>query len=97
MVLADNTLFVAGPPDLIDEEEVSLTYSEEKTQAQLAQQEAALEGKHGAVLLAVDKSNGATLAQMKLKSLPVFDGLAAARGKLYMTTADGKVLCLSGR
>jgi hypothetical protein len=28
--------------------------------------------------------------------MPVFDGLSAANGRLYLSTLDGKVLCLRG-
>jgi len=30
-------------------------------------------------------------------ALPVFDGLAAAHGRLYLTTYDGRLLCLGDR
>ena len=53
MVLADETLFVAGPPDLIDENETLKTFSAPATQEQLAQQAAALDGAAGAALWAV--------------------------------------------
>ena len=36
------------------------------------------------------------LASMDLDSAPVFDGMAAAYGRIYVTTADGQVLCLAG-
>jgi len=78
MVLAGRTLFVAGPPDVMDE----------------ADPYAAFEGRRGAVLLAVSADDGRTLAQFKLESEPVFDGLIAAGGRLYTATADGKVICL---
>ena len=50
----------------------------------------------GALLLAVAASNGATLAQYRLEAAPVFDGMAAAGGRLYLATVDGKVLCFGG-
>jgi hypothetical protein len=28
--------------------------------------------------------------------LPVFDGMAAANGNLYVATTDGRVLCFAG-
>ena len=37
------------------------------------------------------KWDGETLAEHKLDALPVFDGLAAARGRLFLTTKDGKL------
>jgi len=50
----------------------------------------------GALLLAVAASNGATLAQYRLEAPPVFDGMAATGGRLYLTSTDGKVLCFGG-
>ena len=43
-------------------------------------------------LVAAD--TGKTLAQYSLKSLPVFDGLIAAAGRVYLTTEDGRVVCM---
>jgi outer membrane protein assembly factor BamB/ubiquinone/menaquinone biosynthesis C-methylase UbiE len=47
----------------------------------------------GALLLAIAASNGATLAQYHLEAPPVFDGLAAADGRLYVAAQDGKIAC----
>ena len=96
MVLADKTLFVAGPPDLIDEEETfsKLVARDPRVGEILAQQDAALEGDQGALLWAIDAKTGEKLAELKLKSLPTWDGLAAAGGRLYLTTADGELICL---
>jgi hypothetical protein len=54
----------------------------------------AYEGTKGAVLCAVSAEDGKTLAEYRLESAPVFDGLAAARGRLYLAVQDGHVLCL---
>jgi hypothetical protein len=78
MVLADKTLFLAGPPDEANPQDLS----------------AALEGQRGGSLQAVSAENGNTLAEHRLDSPPVFDGLAAADGRLYMAAQDGQVLCL---
>ncbi|MFO7897429.1 MAG: PQQ-binding-like beta-propeller repeat protein [Planctomycetota bacterium] len=45
-------------------------------------------------LLAIGASDGEKLAAVKLGAAPVFDGLAVARGKLYLATTDGTVCCL---
>ena len=37
--------------------------------------------------------HGYNVASYEVDSLPAWDGMAAAGGKLYMTTADGKVIC----
>jgi len=97
IVLAGRTLFVAGPPDLVDEEQAFKQVQGPTARQQLAQQEAALAGRQGGVLWAVDPADGSKRAQYQLDSPPRFDGLIAAAGRLYMTCADGRVLCLAGR
>ncbi len=79
MVLAGDTLFAAGPPDPADPTEAL----------------AAIQGKRGGLLAAVSAATGAKLAELKLDSAPIFDGLIAAAGKLLLSTHDGKVLCLA--
>ncbi len=95
MLLADKTLFVVGPPDLMDEEEtfVKLTEGDEEVQKIIAAQDAALEGSNGAILWAVDADTGKQLAKLEIDSLPVWDGMAAAEEKLFLSTTDGKVMC----
>jgi hypothetical protein len=48
------------------------------------------------LLVAVAADDGAELARCRLPAEPVFDGLAAAGGRLYLATADGRVVCLAG-
>jgi hypothetical protein len=81
MVLAGATLFLAGPPDAIPAED---PYG-------------ALEGRKGTTLWAVSTADGQKLAENPLSALPVMDGMAAAGGKLYLSTTDGTVVCLTGR
>ena len=54
----------------------------------------ALEARRGGRLLAVSVTDGKTLADYELASPPVFDGLAAARGRLYLSTKIGEVVCM---
>jgi len=94
MVLAGETLFVAGPPVMVDEQEVFTNYGDAAVQAKMAEHVAAFEGKKGALLLAVSKKDGKQLAAYRLDSPPVFDGLIAANGQVFVATLDGSVLCL---
>jgi hypothetical protein len=94
MVLADRTLFVAGPPDLVDEPQAFRQINDPKTKQILTEQAAAIAGDKGALLLVVSATNGNTLAKYDLDSPPVFDGMAAAAGHLYMTTVNGQVICM---
>jgi hypothetical protein len=59
----------------------------------MQEQAAALEGAQGAVLWAVSRKDGRVLAQQRLDFLPAFDGMIAARGRLFVTTAGGAVVC----
>ena len=97
MVLADKTLFVAGPPDVVDEAEASRHRNDAAVRAKLVEQAAALQGARGALLRAVSADDGKKLAEYKLRSPPVWDGLAAANGKLFLATMDGKVICFGNR
>ncbi len=58
---------------------------------------AAFEGKEGVRLRAISTTDGAELAEYDLDALPVHDGMAAAMGKLYLATKDGKLTCFTGR
>jgi hypothetical protein len=45
------------------------------------------------MMRAVSTVDGATLAEYKLAQLPVWDGIAAAGGRLLIVTQDGGVEC----
>jgi len=86
MVLAGETLFVAGPRDEVDQ------VPHEPWEADpLAE---ALESKQGGCLLAVSARDGKTVADYELQSPPVFDGMAAALDRLYLSTKNGEVICM---
>ena len=97
MVLAGDTLFVAGPPDVLNEETAFRRINDPAVQQELVDQLASVEGKHGAMLWALSTKDGARLAEYSLDAPPVFDGMAAAQGRLYLTTIDGQVQCYAPR
>jgi len=78
MVIAGETLFVAGTPDVVDPDDPW----------------SAIDGKKGGVLWAVSTADGKKLAEYPLDAPPIFDGMAAANGRLYISTTDGNVVCL---
>ena len=80
MLKAGGTLFIAGPPDILDEEAtfVKLANRDKEVLKKLAEQEAVLHGSQGGILRAVNAADGKTLAELKLKSLPAWDAMAAA-------------------
>ena len=82
MVLAGDTLFLAGAPD----PEKGLKFDA-----------SALEDKMGGLVIACSVADGKKVAELKLESMPVFDGLAAANGRLYMTDRRGRVICIDGK
>jgi len=94
LVLAGETLFAAGPPVVVDEQDVFTHYGDAAVQAKMAEHVAAFEGHKGALLMAVSKKDGKQLAAYRLDSPPVFDGMIAANGCLFVATMDGSVLCL---
>jgi len=77
MVLAGDKLVAAGPPDLLDPEDPL----------------AAFEGRKGAVLQVFSAKDGSLLESRRMISLPAFDGMSAAAGRVYLATAGGKVIC----
>lgn len=96
MTVAADTLFIAGPPDLLDERQAYHNPDDREVQARLRRQADALEGRLGAQLWAFDKKNGKLAARYAIEASPVFDGMAAAGNNLYMTAIDGTVSRLSG-
>jgi hypothetical protein len=92
-------LFVAGPADVVDEEDAMarLSKGDDSIVPSLKQQDENLDGKHGATVLAIDAPSGKVLSETKLDSPPVWDGMAAAKGAIFVSTLDGKVVCLKGK
>jgi len=94
MILTGNTMFIAGPPDVVDEEEAFRRYGDTEVMAKLAEQDAMSGGRKGAQLWTVSANKGEKLAEHSLDSIPVFDGMAAAYGRLYISMEDGSLRCL---
>jgi hypothetical protein len=93
MVVAGETMFIAGPPELTATRgsgEGALIL--EKPGEALA----AWQGQRGALLWAVSTNDGRKLAEYKLKASPIFDGMAAAGGRLYLAASDGRLVCYAG-
>ncbi len=97
MVLAGDRLVVAGPRDMLDEEAAVARRFEKDVQKAIAAQMAALQGKDGARVRIVSTEDGATQGEVVLDALPVWDGMAAAGGRLYLSQVNGKVVCLEGK
>ncbi len=78
MVRCGNTIFVAGSPDIVD----------------TADPHGAWEGRKGGMLAAFAAADGTPIAEIPLPAPPVWDGMAAADGRLYLALGDGTVVCL---
>ncbi len=89
MALADDTLLLAGPDDPV--RQVPHDPSEVDPLAE------AFESQRGGHLLAVSADDGKTQLELPLESPPVFDGLAVAHGRVYLSTKAGDVVCLAGQ
>ncbi len=99
LVLAGELLFVAGPPDVMDEEETfrGLMTRDPESQQKIAAQSDALDGAQGGILLVLSVADGKIMARHRIPSLPEWDGMAAAYGKLFLSTKKGTVICLDGK
>ena len=47
-------------------------------------------------VLVFSAGDGTKMAEHRLSSPPVWEGMAAARGRLYLTLMDGSVTCFAG-
>jgi len=94
MVLTHDQLLVAGLPDALDEEELNVNLNDPSLQTQAREQVDAWEGKQGGLLYSLSPTDGSNRSEVRLDSPPVFDGMAAAGGKLYVSLTDGSVICL---
>jgi outer membrane protein assembly factor BamB len=74
----NNTLYMAGAPDIVDETDAW----------------GAIEGRMGGLLWAVSTDTGRRLAKWTMDSPPVFDGMIAAYGKLFIALKNGTLVCL---
>jgi outer membrane protein assembly factor BamB len=78
MLLAGESLVIAGAPDVVDKKDPW----------------GAFEDRKGGVLQVYSKQTGKKTAEVKLDSAPVYDGLAAAGGKIFITLQNGSVVSL---
>ena len=79
MALTPDRLIIAGPPDVLDPG-IPL---------------AAFEGRKGARLRLISTANGETLGEHTFSAPPVFNGLAVARGRVFISLKDGTLVCLA--
>jgi hypothetical protein len=78
MAVAGEHLCVAGPPDDVSGPDPL----------------GAFEGRKGGVFQQIEGDSGKTTLSLALPSPPVFNGIAVAHGKAYLSLEDGSVVCL---
>ncbi len=94
MVATDELLFVAGPPDTFGTSPDGMTHPYNPVPgSNIEKQIKALSRNEGARLVAVSRDGGELAAEHALESYPVWDGMAAAYGSLYIAGVDGTVTC----
>jgi outer membrane protein assembly factor BamB len=81
IVLTEKWLYVAGPPAIRNETTIETLES--------------WQGKHGGTLWCLATNDGKRVSELPLPSPTVYEGMAAAYGKLYAALKDGSVLCLA--
>jgi hypothetical protein len=97
LVKASDALLVAGPPDVVDEEEAYQRPHDDDIKQKLARQDRALAGAEGALLLVLSPEDGRELGRAQLAAPPVWDGMAVADGAVFVSTTDGKISCWRAR
>ncbi|MCK5172322.1 MAG: PQQ-like beta-propeller repeat protein, partial [Planctomycetes bacterium] len=79
MINAGSRLYIAGMPS---------EYGKDNWQE-------AFDGSRGGLIKIISAEDGTEIAQCKLDSAPVWDAIAAANEKIYISTIDGNVVCLN--
>jgi hypothetical protein len=78
MVRAADALFLAGSPDTVDARDPH----------------AAWEARAGGILGVFATDGGEKLAEYRLPAPPIWDGMAATAGRLFVCATDGSIVCL---
>jgi len=81
IVLASDRLFVAGTPVAFPDDDLAAAY----------------EGRMGGVLWVASADSGEKLAEIKLDAPPSWDGMAVARGRLFVVLQDGTLRCFAAK
>ena len=55
------------------------------------------EGRSKGTIHIINPANGKEISNLELPGSPVWDGVAVAGGKIYVSTSDGKLTCIGGK
>ena len=97
MVLTKDALFVAGPPDVIDEVNLWHNPDDLELKRKAAEQTEVWRGRRGGSLWAISTTDGNRQDCVDLEAPPVFDGMIAADNKLFISLMNGKVISYGAR
>ncbi|MHC4308933.1 MAG: outer membrane protein assembly factor BamB family protein, partial [Planctomycetota bacterium] len=87
MVLANDKLVLVGLPELRKKNPARLFYDNPEESLET------LEGRHGAYIWIVSAEDGRQVSQIKLDGVPVFDGMAAANSRVFISLKNGRLVC----
>jgi hypothetical protein len=87
MVKVGDTLVVAGPPDLGQKDSEVLQFRNEPEAL------AGYLGKKGVFLRVISAKDGRKISECALDAMPVFDGMSAAGGRIYLSLNNGVLEC----
>jgi len=93
MILAGSSVIVAGRRDPAYPEKIRKSRGSRSKTMLIAQLPEELKNPKGALLLTYSAVNGKKTSEVKLGSPPVFDGLAASGGRVFVSCQDGKLRC----
>jgi len=88
----EKLLCVVGPADVYDEVSYFEKKDTELNDLQIKQDEI-LENGNDVRLYILSGTTGRVINSYQLDGLPVWDGLIAANGKLFLSMKNGKVIC----
>ncbi|MEE3182258.1 MAG: PQQ-binding-like beta-propeller repeat protein [Planctomycetota bacterium] len=90
LAVTKDAVFLAGPPDVF--KAAGKTGAQALVLKDAEKALAAWQGSGGGVLYRARRSDGKKVSQVKLPAPPVFDGMAVAGGRIYLSLKNGRVL-----
>ncbi|MBD3318273.1 MAG: PQQ-binding-like beta-propeller repeat protein [Chitinivibrionales bacterium] len=94
MIVAGSRMYIAGVQDVVDEQATYTNMDSPGVQDQFVTQEEHLLGEHAGEFRVIKTSDGSKVTTLSLPAKPVFDGMAAAYGNVFLALDDGSVQCL---
>ncbi|MDP6524889.1 MAG: PQQ-binding-like beta-propeller repeat protein [Kiritimatiellia bacterium] len=90
MVVADDKIVVAGPPNLAKKAEGFMAFANEDEAV------AGYMGKRGSYLCILSKEDGKQISETTMDAMPVIDGMSMAGGQLFISLKNGELVCYGG-